>query len=115
MTASTSPIASRRLERVTFARDTVVALVAFGLTVALLAGRGHAPRGLDAFGVALAAIACIPLLAHRRAPLTILAVTTAASATINGLGYAAGPPFGPTIALFYVAADERTRVRLRET
>ena len=38
-----------------------------------------------------------------------------ASATLNALGYALGPPFGPTIALFYVAADERTRGRLRET
>jgi signal transduction histidine kinase len=66
-------------------------------------------------GVGLAAIACLPLLARRRAPLAVLAVTTAASATINGLGYALGPPFGPTIALFYVAAEERTRARLRET
>ncbi len=52
---------------------------------------------------------------HWRAPLAVLAVTTAASATLNGLGYGLGPPFGPTIALFYVATDERTRGRLRET
>jgi signal transduction histidine kinase len=63
----------------------------------------------------LAAIACLPLIAHRRAPLTVLTVTTAASATINGLGYALGAPFGPTIALFYVASDERARTRRRET
>jgi signal transduction histidine kinase len=59
-------------------------------------------------------VACFPLLAHRRAPLIVLALTTAASATLNALGYTLGPTFGPTIALFYVAADERTRGRLRE-
>jgi signal transduction histidine kinase len=57
----------------------------------------------------------LPLIAHRRAALIVLALTTAASATINALGYPLGPPFGPTIALFYVAADERSRVHLRDT
>jgi signal transduction histidine kinase len=92
----------------------VVSLVAFGLTLGLLAG-GHGGRGLDPVGVLLAAVACLPLVAHRRAPLAVLAITTAASATLNGLGYAEGPPFGPTIALFYVACDERTRTRLAQT
>ena len=95
--------------------DLIVAVIAFALTLALLGHRGGASRGLDALGVVLAAIACFPLLARRRAPLTVLAVTTAASAMINGLGYALGPPFGPTIALFYVAYDERTRARPPET
>jgi signal transduction histidine kinase len=90
-------------------------VIAFALTLAFLGHAGGASRGLDLLGVVLAALACFPLLAHRRAPLLVLAITTAASATINGLGYALGPPFGPTIALFYVALDERTRTRLRET
>jgi signal transduction histidine kinase len=47
--------------------------------------------------------------------LTVLAVTTAASATLNGLGYALGPPFGPTVALFYVATDDRTASRRPQT
>jgi signal transduction histidine kinase len=42
-------------------------------------------------------------------------VTTAASATLNGLGYPLGPPIGPTIALFYVAVDERAWARRWET
>jgi signal transduction histidine kinase len=42
-------------------------------------------------------------------------VTTAASALTNGLGYALGPPFGPTLALFFVAAHEQTRARIRST
>jgi hypothetical protein len=66
-------------------------------------------------GAALAAIACFPLLAHRRAPLAVFALTTAASATLNGLDYGGGPPFGPTFALFFVATDERTEARIRQT
>jgi signal transduction histidine kinase len=95
--------------------DLTVALVAFALTLGLLAHGSGASRDLDPLGVVLAAISSLPLLAHRRAPLTVLAVTTAAHVVINGLGYALGPPFGGTIALFYVAADERTRARPRET
>jgi signal transduction histidine kinase len=99
----------------TFARDAVVGLFAFGATLALI-GIGHGPtRSIDALGVALAALATLPLLAHRRAPLGVFAFTAAASAALNALGYAAGPPFGPTAALFFVATDERTRDRLGRT
>ncbi len=96
-------------------RDVVVALVAFALTLGLLAGGRGSTRGIDVPGVALAALACLPLVAHRRAPLGVFALTTAASAGINALGYAAGPPFGPTVALFYVANDDRTRSRVGRT
>jgi signal transduction histidine kinase len=113
----TSPARSRprRLAYPAPIGDALVAFVAFALTLALMAGRGNATRGLDVLGVVLAAIACLPLVAHRRAPLTVLAVTTAASAALNGLGYALGPPFGPTIALFYVANDDRTASRRPQT
>jgi signal transduction histidine kinase len=114
MQADNTPAARvwpRRLAQPVPLGDAIVALVAFALTLALLAGRGNATRGLDPLGVVLAAIACLPLVARRRAPLAVLAVTIAASATINALGYALGPPFGPTIALFYVAADDRTDSR----
>ena len=96
-------------------RDAAVALAAFGLTLLLLGLEHGATRGLDAQGIALAAVASLPLVAHRRSPLWVFALTTAASATLNGLGYAVGPPFGPTVALFYVAEDERTRARIPET
>ncbi len=116
MTASTGRLTSRRRARPpALVGDAVVAVVAFGLSLGLLSGRGSAPRGLDVLGVGLAALACLPLLGRRRWPLATLTVTTAASATINGLGYALGPPFGPTIALFHVATDERTRARRPET
>jgi signal transduction histidine kinase len=96
------------------ARDLLVALVAFGLTLLLL-GAGDKSRGLDPLGAVVAAFACFPLLARRRAPLAVLAVTTLASSVLDLLGYTLGPPFGPTFALFFVAVDERTRGRIRET
>lgn len=98
-----------------FARDLIVAAVAFALTLLLLGLDHGAERGLDAVGVVLAALASLPLLARRRSPLAVFALTTAAAATLNGLGYAVGPPFGPTAALFFVATDERTRERIATT
>jgi signal transduction histidine kinase len=95
--------------------DGAVALAAFGLTLLLLGFSHNGDHGLDARGVVFAALACFPLVAHRRFPLGVFAFTTAAAATLNGLGYALGPPFGPTAALFYVAEDERTRARIPET
>ena len=95
-------------------RDAALALVAFALTLLLLAQNGGT-RSLDPLGVVLASVASFPLLAHRRAPLAVFALTTAASASLNALGYTAGPPFGPTFALFFIAADERTRQRIRQT
>ncbi len=93
----------------------LVAAVAFGATVALLALRHHPGRSIDPLGVVLAAISCWPLLAHRRAPLGVFALSTSASAAMMGLGYELGPPFGPTCALFYLAVDPRTQERLRHT
>jgi signal transduction histidine kinase len=95
--------------------DVVVALAAFALTLVVLGFSHNADRGLDPLGVFLAALACFPLIAHRRFPLGVFAFTTAAAAVLNGLGYSLGPPFGPTVALFYVAEDERTRARIPET
>jgi signal transduction histidine kinase len=97
-------------------RDAAIALPAFALTLLLLGHfHGASSRPLDPLGVILAAIASWPLLARRRAPLGVFALTTAASATINGLDYALGPPYGATFALYFVAADERTRLHLRQT
>jgi len=96
-------------------RDVVVALVAFALTLGLLAHGHGSTRAIDLPGVALAAVATLPLVYHRRSPLGVFALTAAASAAINALGYQAGPPFGPTVALFYVASDDRTRLRIGRT
>ena len=96
-------------------RDVVVALAALALTVGLLANARGATRSIDVPGVLLAGVATLPLVFHRRSPLGVFALTTAASAVIYGLGYQTGPPFGPTAALFYVANDDRTRSHVGRT
>jgi signal transduction histidine kinase len=87
--------------------------VVFALSLALIAARGDhgadAP-GLDLLGVLLAALASLPLIARRRAPLAVFVLTAAASAVLNGLGYPPGPPLGPTVALYFLAlSPEKTR------
>ncbi|MGN6377363.1 MAG: sensor histidine kinase, partial [Gaiellales bacterium] len=109
------PIALGGARRPFEIRDVIVAGVAFALTLGLLAGSHNPGRSIDQLGVVLAALSCFPLVAHRRSPLGVLAATTLASAALAALGYAMGPPFGPTVALFYVAADERSRRRVPET
>jgi signal transduction histidine kinase len=115
VTAPTATIRIRRLTHSPMLRDLLVALVAFGLTLVLLHGMPGGKRHLDPLGGVLAALACFPLLARRRSPLAVFAFTTAASAALNGLGYGLGPPFGPTVALFFVASDEQSRLRFRQT
>ena len=103
------------MSRRQLALDVGIAVVAFALSLGLLAAGGESSRGLDPLGALLAALASLPLAARRRWPLGVLVSTTAASATLNALDYALGPPVGPTIALFFVAADERTRSRILQT
>jgi signal transduction histidine kinase len=95
-------------------RDAVVAAGALCLTLAMLAHGSGATRTLDVLGVGLAAISCLPLLAHDRRPLEVFVVCTVASAVVESLGYALGPPIGPTVALFYLAVDRRTPERIRQ-
>lgn len=89
--------------------DTAIAAATFGGTLLLLAqgvgGSGAATRHLDFLGVVLAACATLPLLVWRRAPLAVFVLCTLASAALMGVGYAAGPPLGPTAALFLLAAS----------
>ena len=118
MTSETAAEGSAGIRRIVAsprARDGALATLAFALTLALLAGAHGADRSLDLPGAVLAAAASLPLLARRRSPLGVFAVTTAASAALAGLGYAVGPPFGATIALFFVAADDAARSRIRLT
>jgi signal transduction histidine kinase len=90
--------------------DAVIVAVAFAGTLLLLADRGFDSSGagahrLDLLGGLLAACATLPLLAWRRAPLGVFALSTLASAALMGAGYAGGPPLGPTAALYLLAAS----------
>lgn len=98
----------------TMVRDALVMGVALTLTIAMLTHGSGATRTLDGLGVGLAAMACLPLLAHRRWPLGVFVACTVASAAIEALGYALGPPLGATVALFYVAVDRRAPERMRQ-
>ena len=72
---------------------------------------GSAPRagGLSWVSGLLAAAATVPLVAWRRRPRAVFALTAAATALLEGLGYSIALPLGPTVALYLFAAsrDER--------
>ena len=96
--------------------DAAIATGVFVLSLLVLAAGGRDSeldaRGFDALGVALAALGSFPLLARRRAPLAVFAVTAAASVALTGLDYPPGPPLGPTVALFFLGLDPTaTRAR----
>lgn len=116
-THAAAPLGAQTRERLL---DAGLALVVFGLSVALMLGfsKGEDGRNVDALGVALLALAALPLAARRNAPLGVFAVTAGASALLNGLGYPAGPPLGPTVALFFLGlhpAETRRGLRLTAT
>jgi signal transduction histidine kinase len=90
--------------------DAAIAAGAFALTLGLLAAAGHGD--LDATGVPFAALASLPLVARRAAPLAVFVVTALASAALYGVTEVSGPPVGPTVALYGLAADPRARTRL---
>jgi signal transduction histidine kinase len=95
--------------------DVGIAVAAFAGTIGLMLvpeSDEHPTRDPDALGVVLAALASLPLVARRRAPLLVFLFVAAASAVLFNLGYPEGPPLGPTIALYFVALS-RTESRLR--
>jgi len=66
---------------------------------------------LDVLGAVLAVCSTAPLLVWRRSPFGVLAATVAASVLLVGLGYPFDLMFGPTAALYLLAAgrDQATR------
>ena len=92
--------------------DGAIAATALGGTVAVLShgftvvpGSSPGPRGLDAVSGLLAVFASMPLVAWRRSPLGVFAVTASSSALLAGLDYAVGVPLGATAALYLLAAS----------
>jgi signal transduction histidine kinase len=89
--------------------DVAITLGAFGGTIALeahgLGTSGSVRHTLDPIGVVLAACTSLPLIAWRRAPSAVFLITTTASAILMIRGYPAGPPLGPTVALYLLAAS----------
>src|SRR5919106_1366465 len=95
--------------------DVVVATAALAGSLALVRHGVIGPsrigtRELDLLGIALAACSTVPLIAWRRSPLGVFAVTAAAGVSLAGLGYPVDLLLGPTAALYLLAAS-----RERET
>lgn len=89
----------------------VMVTAVFAATLGILHTHGTS-RALDPLGVALAAVACFPLLWWRRSTLAVFVLSAAASAALNLIGYHVGAPIAAAIALSFVAGDPRTRNRL---
>jgi signal transduction histidine kinase len=98
--------------------DIALAIGAFAVAVALLgAGEEEAGRSMGVLDVAIVALASLPLAAWRRAPLAVFVFTTAASSALLAVAEPAGPPVGPTIAVYLVGfsgdgSPARTRLSL---
>jgi signal transduction histidine kinase len=100
--------------------DCAIAVGVFAASVGMLAAGGtdlqDAGGEVGAVGIVLSALASLPLVARRRAPLAVFVVTAIASAALQGLEEPAGPPLGPTLALYWLAAaGEESRARSRLT
>ena len=89
--------------------DVGLTALTFAATVAMLhSGRFEDdPRDVDAWGIALAALTALPLLARRRWPLVVFPLVWIPTVILYGMGYSLGPPIGSMIALYTVAASTR--------
>ena len=99
--------------------DAGLALAAFAASIGLLAV-GESESGADGLGaldVVVAAFASLPLVAWRKSPLAVFVATALASSLLYAIADPAGPPIGPTIAVYLLAfsgdgSRERTRLTL---
>jgi signal transduction histidine kinase len=90
--------------------DAVIAVATFGGTVAVLRHGGIGPslsssKEMDVVGVVLIACSTIPVIAWRRSPLGVFAVTATAGVLLAGLGHRIDLLLGPTAALYLLAAS----------
>jgi len=84
------------------ALDLAIAVAIFAASLGLLAaGDGD----ISATAVLLTALASLPIAARRRAPFAVFVVTVLASAALRAVAGPAGPPIGPTLALYWMVAD----------
>jgi signal transduction histidine kinase len=91
--------------------DVALALVVFGLTLGTATGfldTGSYNDSVDPLNVTLAAVASLPLLAARRAPLAVFALTAAAIAALTWNGAPMSHGMGPNIALYFLALSPPT-------
>jgi signal transduction histidine kinase len=100
--------------------DAAIAVAVFAASIGLLAAGSDFEEGsgeVDALGLVLTGLSSLPLVARRVAPLPVFVATALASSALFAIAQPAGPPLGPTLALYWLAAspDElrgNTRVTL---
>lgn len=91
--------------------DLALALAVFGLTLGVATGlldTGSYAGTVDPRNVGLAALASLPLLGARRAPLAAFALTAAGVAALTWIGAPLNHGPGPTIALYFLAVNPPT-------
>jgi signal transduction histidine kinase len=99
-----APVRGRHDRLVDVGLAVAVLAVSIALLVAGDAGVADDGVGGAALVVVLVALTSLPLVARRRAPLTVFVVMALATAALRLVAEPAGPPVGPTVALFSLAA-----------
>jgi hypothetical protein len=82
--------------------DACLAVVVLAITPSVAS---EGTRAFDALGLALAALAALPLVARRRSPSAVLVLVGAASAALVWLGYVGGAAPGLLVACYSVAVS----------
>jgi signal transduction histidine kinase len=96
--------------------DAAIAVAVFAASLGLLAvgDPGDTGGDVDALGVLVTALASLPLVARRFAPIGVFVLTALASTLLRSIAEPAGPPIGPTLAIYWmVAGGEESRARTR--
>jgi signal transduction histidine kinase len=113
--AQTAPDRASRLTRSDRSVDAAIAVAAFAASLGLLAVGEADAGGVLALAVLLTALASLPLVWRRQMPLAVFVLTALASTALRAVAEPVGPPIGPTVALFGLAAGgdgSRARTRL---
>src|SRR5918997_1433075 len=97
--------------------DAAIAVAVFAAALGLLAVGDVDPGAANLVAaVLLTALSSLPLLARRSAPVAMFVLTALASIALRGFAQPTGPPLGPTLALYWLAAgDDGSRARVRAT
>jgi signal transduction histidine kinase len=108
---------SERHNRNDLLLDAAIAVAVLAGSIALLAvgENEHGGGEITVAGVLLTALATLPLVWVRRAPLAVFVFTGLASIALHLVADPGGPPLGPTLALYWVAAagtSSRSRLAL---
>jgi signal transduction histidine kinase len=92
-----------------------LALLAGSIALLLVGNNEHGGGDVGVGAVVLTALTALPLVWVRRAPLAVFVLTGLASILLHLVADPVGPPLGPTLALYWVAAQgtpSRSRMAL---